>query len=56
MKGKLSLALYLLAIGLAFLHPGLADAVYVVVVLMWLLPDTRIERAVGESSAVSRQS
>ncbi len=48
-KGKLSLAFYLLGIGLAFVHPGLADAVYVVVVLMWLVPDRRIERAVEES-------
>ncbi|HEX6614664.1 MAG TPA: TMEM175 family protein [Gemmatimonadales bacterium] len=45
-KGKLSPVLYLLAIGLAFVDPGLSDAVYALVALMWLVPDRRIERAV----------
>ena len=42
-KGKLSVALYALAIGLAFVHEWLAYALYVVVALMWLVPDRRIE-------------
>jgi uncharacterized membrane protein len=42
-KGKLSMALYLSAIGLAFVHPLIADALYVTVALMWLVPDRRIE-------------
>jgi len=46
-KGKLSPVLYVLAIALAFVRPWLADALYVVVALMWLVPDRRIERVVA---------
>ena len=48
LKGKLSIALYGLAIALAFLDRRLSDGVYLVVALMWLVPDRRIEsRAAG---------
>jgi len=43
-KGYLSLALYLAAIPLAFVHVYAADAIYVAVALIWLVPDRRIER------------
>ncbi len=43
-KGKLSLALYLLAIPLAFVSPWVAIAIYVAIAAMWLIPDQRIER------------
>jgi uncharacterized membrane protein len=46
-KGKLSMALYLAAALLAFLQPWIAIALYALVALMWLIPDPRIERAVG---------
>lgn len=46
-KEKASIALYALAIAAAFVTPWLAIAVYVLVALMWLAPDPRIERAVG---------
>ncbi len=46
-KGKLSVVLYLAAVGLAFVRPWLANAVYVLVALMWLVPDRRIERALA---------
>ncbi len=49
LKGKLSPAFYTLAIALAFVRPWLADGVYVLVALMWLVPDPRIERVVSES-------
>ena len=42
-KGKLSATLYAIAIPLAFVHELIADAIYVCVALMWLVPDTRIE-------------
>lgn len=42
-KGKISPLLYTAGIGLAFVRPWLADAVYVLVALMWLVPDPRIE-------------
>ena len=50
-KGKVSPLLYALAIPLAFLHQWIADAIYVLVALIWLVPDTRIERTLrgGES-------
>ena len=46
LKGKLSPVFYLLAIGLAFVRPWIADGLYVLVALMWLIPDRRIERMV----------
>ena len=46
LKGKLSLALYLCAIALAFVRPWVAILLYVTVSLIWLVPDTRIESLV----------
>jgi uncharacterized membrane protein len=43
-KGKVSVVIYLLAIPLAFVQQWLADALYVSVALMWLIPDKRIEQ------------
>lgn len=43
-KGYVSLALYALAIPLAFVKPFLAHALYVTVALIWFVPDLRIER------------
>ncbi len=42
-KGKLSLLCYGAAIPLAFVSPWISDALYVLVALMWLVPDRRIE-------------
>jgi uncharacterized membrane protein len=42
-KGKLSPLLYAAAIPLAFVHPWISDALYVLVALIWLVPDPRIE-------------
>jgi uncharacterized membrane protein len=47
LKGKLSPVAYALAIPLAFVHEGLAWALYVGVALMWLVPDPRIERVIA---------
>jgi uncharacterized membrane protein len=46
-KGKLSLALYLAAIVLAWVRPWVAIACYVAVALLWFVPDRRIESRVG---------
>jgi uncharacterized membrane protein len=43
LKGKISPVLYALAIPLAFFHEWMADAIYVAVALIWLVPDSRIE-------------
>jgi uncharacterized membrane protein len=48
LKGKLSLAMYLAAVPLAFVETWIADALYVTVALMWLLPDRRIEAILHE--------
>ena len=49
-KGMLSLAGYVAAIGLAFVNQWVSDALYVLVAVMWLIPDRRVERATkGES-------
>jgi uncharacterized membrane protein len=47
-KGKLSLLLYASAIGLSFVNRWLANAIYVVVAVIWLIPDRRIERSLEE--------
>jgi len=44
-KGRLSFALYLVAIPLAFASPWVAIGLYAFVALLWLVPDRRIERA-----------
>jgi TMEM175 potassium channel family protein len=46
-KGKLSPALYVIAILLAFPSPWLSVAIYVFVALMWIVPDRRIERVLA---------
>lgn len=43
-KGKVSPALYLIAILLAFVLPWVSMTLYVVVALIWVIPDRRIER------------
>jgi uncharacterized membrane protein len=46
-KGRLSIAIYTVAIPLAFVRTWLAYACYLLVAVMWLLPDPRLEKAVG---------
>ena len=46
-KGKISPAIYALAIPLAFLNPWISCALYVVVAVMWLIPDRRIEKTIS---------
>ena len=43
LKGRASLLLYLTAIGVAFVAPLAADAIFVIVAVMWLVPDRRFE-------------
>ena len=42
-KSKISLVIYALAIPLAFVHPWIAIALYVVIAMTWFIPDRRIE-------------
>jgi TMEM175 potassium channel family protein len=43
MKGKISPAIYLVAVPISFVNRWVAIALYVIVALMWLVPDRRIE-------------
>jgi TMEM175 potassium channel family protein len=47
-KGIVSVVLYAIAIPLAFVWPWIAAALYVVVAIVWLVPDRRIEGKVTE--------
>ena len=46
-KGKVSLAIYAVAIPLAFANSWLAFSLYVLVAIIWLIPDRRIERVMN---------
>ena len=46
-KGKISMVIYLVAIPLAFVRPWLACLLYVLVAVMWLVPDRRIEKTIA---------
>ncbi|WP_027469201.1 TMEM175 family protein [Deefgea rivuli] len=47
-KGKISPLLYAIGIALSFYAPWISGALYVIVALMWLVPDRRIETALAE--------
>jgi uncharacterized membrane protein len=42
-KGKFSLVLYIFAVVVSFVLPFAADALYVLVAILWLVPDRRFE-------------
>jgi len=45
-KGKISPALFAVAIPIALLAPAVSMAIYVIVVLMWIVPDRRMESVI----------
>ena len=49
-KTRTSLAFYVAAIALSFVSSWIACGLYVAVVIVWLIPDRRIERAIGRGS------
>jgi uncharacterized membrane protein len=49
MKGRLSPVFYIAGIALAFVTPWLSILIYVLVAVMWLIPDRRIENILGET-------
>ena len=49
-KGTASVGIYLAAVPLSFVRPWIACACYVLVAVMWLLPDRRIEKRLREYS------
>lgn len=46
-KGKISVVAYVTGILVFFLSPLLACVIYVMVAIMWLVPDRRIEKALN---------
>src|SRR6478736_5139943 len=52
-KGKLSPVLYLTGIGLSFFSPWIASKIYVIVAVMWLIPDQRIEQTLTKHESKS---
>jgi uncharacterized membrane protein len=46
-KGNVSLLCYALAVPLAFVRTWIAVALYILVALLWLVPDPRIERKIS---------
>jgi uncharacterized membrane protein len=55
-KGKSSLLIYGIAIPVAFLRPWIAGALYVFGVVVWLIPDRRIERSLARGAAHTEQA
>ncbi len=49
-KGKLSVACYVMGIGLAFVSPMLSLCLFIVVAIIWLIPDPRIEKALRDEA------
>ena len=49
-KAKVSLGMYVAAIPLALVRPWIAGVLYALVLLLWLLPDRRIEREVARAT------
>jgi uncharacterized membrane protein len=50
-KGKLSLVLYVAAIGFAFISPAISDVIFVAVAVMWFVPDRRFEPVIASRRA-----
>ncbi|HWS98956.1 MAG TPA: TMEM175 family protein [Pyrinomonadaceae bacterium] len=50
-KGKISPVMYAVAIAMAFVNQWVSDALYVLVALMWLIPDRRIETTLDKPVA-----
>ncbi|HMI31818.1 MAG TPA: TMEM175 family protein [Candidatus Limnocylindrales bacterium] len=48
-KGRISIVIYAVAIAFAFVAPWISGALYVLVALMWLIPDRRFERVLTEA-------
>jgi uncharacterized membrane protein len=49
-KGKMSVVFYAAAIALAFVDERIAQAIYVLVALTWLVPDRRIEKVMDSKA------
>jgi uncharacterized membrane protein len=48
-KGMLSIVLYLAGVAISSVHAGFGFLVYVIVAIVWLVPDRRMERALAKA-------
>lgn len=48
LKGKISVVVYAIAIPCSFLHAWIAGVLYILIALVWLIPDRRIENIIHE--------
>lgn len=46
LKARISIAIYIVGMGLAFVHAWIAIALYIAVAILWFVPDRRIERVI----------
>lgn len=46
-KGKISMACYISAIPFAFVSPWISGLLYITVALIWVIPDSRIEKQIN---------
>jgi uncharacterized membrane protein len=53
-KGKVSAALYITAIAISFLSTIAADALFVTVAVLWIVPDRRFESVIAKRSDVKK--
>jgi uncharacterized membrane protein len=51
-KGKISIILYLVAILAAFAIPWISYGLYILVAVIWLIPDRRIEKVIRSDSII----
>ncbi|HXU05664.1 MAG TPA: TMEM175 family protein [Polyangia bacterium] len=47
-KGKVSVLIYVVAVPMAFINRWVAGALYVLVAMIWFIPDSRIERRLAK--------
>ena len=50
-KGKISSLLYLISIPLAFYNSFISFGIYITVAIIWLIPDSRIEKTLTENNS-----
>jgi uncharacterized membrane protein len=50
-KGKISIFFYVIAVAAALWNPIVSCAIYVLVAIIWLVPDPRFERALRENNS-----
>lgn len=48
LKGKISTLAYVLAIPLAFVSPWISGLIYIAIALLWIIPDSRIEKQLNK--------